>query len=248
MLIKIMDIDEILPKISSKMFIKGVITNNFLTKDIYLQEIENKNLYIYEYKNSLLVFRKRDTHYILNFHIIDDINNLDFVDKLIVTEIPYKTETFSTLFLEKIGFDTVFMREKFTKIVKSPTNESLDDIFEMSNSEKDIVFNFLKENFNSHFSCLSTSNQLYRALYFAENNTICGVLHYKETGNLIEIKHLAVSKNKRGQGISSKLIKKLEEKSNKLSVWTNDDTAKKVYLKNNFNKDNIKSIVLIKEL
>lgn len=241
MLVKVTSLDEILQKVSGKMK-KSVFSNNFITKEIYETEIKNGTLFYYEYENSLFIFREREKHYILNFHIIDEkVADFSFIYKDIVTEIPYKTQGINTGFLENKGFTPILNRERFTWIKEDIETGDTKNIKEDIDKAK--IAAFLANNFSYLTGCLPKIEEVENALCYVKDDEILAILHYKNTKAATEIRHLATAESGRNKGIASKLIQALQGKDcRKILVWTNN--AGNLYLKHGFNKDIMKSITL----
>lgn len=274
---------------------KDIVTNTFLTKTEYEDEINNDSLYYTAFEFGLLIYRSREKYYILNYYLrceenlIEQLVNelkltLENINKPIVVEIVAKTETDEKyLFINKVfanaEFKVELKRIRFTlkndanikNDVNTENNLSCtkkENDFEKYEYQKPTIQDatnitkLLNENFNEYYGCIPTQDKLKEdiengSIYIAvndkvvmENKKIIGVLHIKIGKNNSEIRHLAVDKNYRKNGVASNLMSIYlnEDNSQTKTVWTGTENiyAQKVYEKYGYKKDGYASTVAIK--
>lgn len=240
---------------------KGVITNNFLTKEILENEIANNSLYAYQFDGGLLLLRERKEHYILNYYINNiDINIDEDFGKDVVVEIVNRENDNN----EKII--SYFQKQEYTTCLKRVryVNNFCGNVSCIESSEiqmcksvdADEVMQIFAENFDAYTGCIPLMNSLLKYIeneniYVYKKEKVEGVLHVEKGKNSSEIKHLAVLKTERNKGIATKLVNKYMSNIDvkKKTVWTGEDNifARKFYEKNGYQLDGYTSIVLKKK-
>lgn len=120
------------------------------------------------------------------------------------------------------------------------------------------LLELLKEAFNPYYGCVPTKQKLEedinkKFVYISKTeDKIIGVLHFKNTGKIAEIRHLATNKECRGKGIASQLMDVYEDeiKAPKKIVWTGTENmvAQGLYRKYGYQKDGYVSSVYMNKL
>lgn len=120
------------------------------------------------------------------------------------------------------------------------------------------LLELLKEAFNPYYGCVPTKQKLEedinkKFVYISKTeDKIIGVLHFKNSGKIAEIRHLAISKEWRGKGIASQLMDVYEDeiKAPKKIVWTGTENrvAQGLYRKYGYQKDGYVSSVYMNKL
>ena len=267
---------EELSKLIFSFLKKGVSTNFFLSRKDVQSEIECGLLYYFISSAGLWIVRKREEYYILNYYLNDfsDAINESLetfnakLDKPIVVEIvakDYDDEKYVCLcdFFSKMGFEVLVERERFCKKIhledvnKLGVNNVEKQSLKITSCEKsdiDDVFSILLENFDKLYGCIPSKKTL---IGYIENNEIykatcdgklVGVLHISNDGKNSEIRHLAVVKEARNEGVASLLLEFYDNNITSINktVWTGKDNlaAQRVYEKNGYKKDGYVSNVL----
>lgn len=172
-----------------------------------------------------------------------------------------KTET-----LENLNqLETVSERENFENVKKENVMQqaSLKNIEEKlkvlvaRNEDVEKILELLRDSFNPYYGCIPTKQKLEddiskNFVYIAKKEeNIIGVLHFNNNDKMAEIRHLAVDKDWRGQGIANELMNVYENeiKVSKKIVWTGaeNQVAQGVYKKYGYQKDGYVSSVYMNE-
>lgn len=245
---------------------KGVVTNTFISKEDFEKEIKFGSLYYFTTSAGLWLVRSREEYYILNYYLTninyEDVAREVFekgLEKTIIVEIVGKNifdDKFigTCKFFEKLGMEVAVQRERFAKKQEDINLNDVDNVektlVEILNcGEPDIstVMEIFDDNFDKFYGCIPTkeaiiedikNQNLYKALI---EDKIVGILHIKKDSKASEIRHLAVVKEARNQGVAGMLLKYYDKDvcvSNK-TVWTAKDNvaAQKAYAKNGYQKD-----------
>lgn len=280
---------------------KNVLTNAFQSKEAWLREIEEKNLFYEQAEEYLLLFRDRKKFYILNYYINNPYSEMlkkaINTPKMLVTEVVSKdegSEAYNTQLKmwNSLGFICKLKRERFQKnvyektlngenrlenlriskmagtletiVLSEETNtEKIPNV--SKKTEKEMILKiskatdeikaleFLNANFSQTTGCIPTLKQM--ELDIEKGNVIqakmaekiVGILHFDIQNKSSEIKHLAVDKEYRNNGIASQLLTEYEKiaKDKLHIVWTGADNheAKRLYQKNGYRKDGYVSSV-----
>ncbi len=248
---KITDISQINSAVS-RHFVKNVSTNNFISDESYLDEIENRSLYTIEGESYLLVLRKRENFYILNFHIHGSFElPRELESEKLVVEIPYKSGRAKETFFETNGFSLFLERMRMTG--KKTLNEGKADFVKEEDALK--AYKLLKDNFNKYSGCIPSFENFIKdvrdknVLGYPKED-IKAILHFSVKGKSSEIRHLAVDINERKKGMAEELIKTYHYKTDcvKYQVWLskNNQPAENLYKKYGYEKDGFLSEVYTK--
>ena len=267
-MIKINSYEE-LSKLIFSFLKRGVQTNFFLPKKDVQREIECSSLHYFDTSTSLWIVREREEYYILNYYLNDFDESIKEVfcrefDKPIVVEIVAKDcgdDKFISVcdFFNKLGFNELVARERFTKSVinSENVNNVENELIKITNCEKEDfedISRILNENFDKLYGCIPSketligyieNNDIYKATY---DGKLVGVLHLSNDGKNSEIRHLAVVKEARNKGVASLLLEFYDNNITSINktVWTGkvNLAAQRVYEKNGYKKDGYVSNVL----
>lgn len=266
---------EEISKLVFKNLKKDVITNTFLSKEDFENEIKYGNIYYISFNNGLFLLRDRIDYCILNYYIQEvDLAEINAwlekeIDKPLIVEVVGKKAdeikyNKALKIFENLGFERQIERERFVKKLvinnDSSVEKDVDNVKKIDvkiefceKLDLDEVNEILASNFDKYYGCIPNkdkiesdiSNQMiYKATI---EGKIVGILHFRKTDKISEIRHLAVDKDFRGLGIASKMLKKYEAEidANKV-VWTgtNNSSARKIYENEGYVKDGMVSTVL----
>ena len=238
-------------------FGRTTVTNCFIDKGSYEREIAAGTLYAEENTEGLYIFRARDGFRILNFYLNSPESELIPLPSDTVCEIAYRDRDEGlkkvSARLKEDGADHLFTRVRLMRKgeISEVCNEHISTALP---EEAETVMALLKRSFDNRTGCIPTSDALSadiienHVLVYKQNGEIIGLLHFNEDKNTSEIRHVAVDENHRGEGIASALVKayvSLHDK--KCRVWAREDyaSARRVYEKNGYETDGMKSYVLI---
>lgn len=237
-----------------------------------------KNLYLFRKRDGfwILNYYLNDLDTEFNNSILNPIV-VEFVGRNILENNYQKQQEL----FNNLGWKKCVERERFEKIESSieekqsefENNDCGNGDIEIKNNSKndskieiclaqehdfDNVLELLKDSFNPYYGCIPTNLKLLEdinngGVYMAKiNNKIVGILHFKHMDKLAEIRHLAIDKDWRGQGIANELMNVYENevRTQKKIVWTGieNQAAQGLYLKNGYKKDGYVSNVYMNEM
>ena len=239
-------------------FRRTTVTNCFIDRATYEREINAGTLLTEEDGNGLYIYRERDGFRILNFYLNSPDVPLADIPADTVCEIAYRDrdeglKTVSARFADN-GFE-----HKFTRVRLARTAEigdfSVEDVSSAEDADFASVRALMHSAFDRRTGCLPTDDAL-RAdiseghVLVYKTDSVVGLLHFNEEKNSSDIRHVAVDENHRGEGIASALVRAyISSRDKKCRVWAREDyaAARRVYEKNGYLPDGMKSDVLIKE-
>ncbi len=239
----------------TRAFGRECVTNFFLDRHTVENEIEAGTLYSIEENGSVFFFRKRDGFSIMNFYLTSVDADLPVFHEDTVCEIPFRErdEKIKAAVVHFIahGFDNLFTRVRLTK--SSDAAEHCDGhISTATFNETAAALDLIKKAFDSRTGCIPTAAAFERdvldghVLVYRDVGII-GLVHWNEDGRTSDIRHVAVDERYRGQGIASALVETYStQKSGRYRVWAREDytSARRVYEKNGYTPDGMKSAVL----
>lgn len=240
-------------------FRRGVLTNAFLSRSDWENEIAHGTLACCETESALLAFRLRETHRILQFWLHDGFfEQPPEIPQNTTLEILHRESDTALANLatqwQNLGFAPCFTRQRMVSTADStatcvPVREALP-------AEWQDVQTMLRENFSPLTGCLPDEESLQSdiasggVLAYVADSTLLGVLHYTADKRRTELRHLCVTQNARGQGVGDALVKAYLARTNGLTrhVWVRRDYAPavKIYTNNGFTNDGMTSTVLLK--
>lgn len=239
----------------TRCFGRGSVTNCFLDRRTVESEIEAGTLYSIESDGGVFFFRERDGFRIMNFFLSSsDTQLISFPDNT-VCEIPFREhdegiKATVARFID-LGFVHRFTRVRLTK--RSNAEEHYNGNISTA-TDKDIpeALGLIKKAFDSRTGCIPTDAAFARDVrdghvLVYRDGAIVGLVHWNEDGKTSDIRHVAVDERCRGQGIASALVGVYStRKSGRYRVWAREDytSARRVYEKNGYTPDGMKSAVL----
>lgn len=251
MMKKITDYSEISPLVM-KYFKRGVVTNNFLTKNDYVSEIAEEKLFVSSNENELVFYIKREGFYSVFFHTLNGTLTLDETKENLICEASGDAEKLlqDTAFGEKI-LDRVYYENDCAKkdLLKS-TNVSFAE-----ESDAEEVFELMNKSFDKETGFVPTLTQIKREIaeklvYKAiKDGKIAGVIRRQLYGKNSRIRHLCVSEDFRGQRVGESLCSFFLNESEKATVWTGKENtaARRLYERMDFELSDITAAVYKRE-
>jgi len=236
-------------------FVRGAVTNCFLSKDDYEREIKDGTLFLAEKEDSLFFLREREGFRRLNFYLNSPDVPLSPFPADTVCEIPYRDRDEGLKAVSRRMQDTgakkLFSRIRMTG--KAGEHTPSERISPAVFGEFAEVRALLEGAFDRRTGCLPTAGELRDDIaagrvFVYRQDGIKGLLHFTEEKNTTELRHLAVDGRVRGQGVGSTLVETyLAVREGRARVWVRDDNtpALRVYEKNGYEPDGMKSDVLL---
>lgn len=245
---------EELNKLISMHLKKGVFTNCFISKEEFYEEIKSEDLFYHEYDGGLLLFRKIEDYYKMNFYINNPDIDLDInFDDVVVTEIVCRPELECCKFIELFKKNGMKLKLKRVRLLNEISNVDITS----SNIEKgnlkdyEKIIKLLRENFDKYIGCIPSEQKLKSDIEsgnfycYREMEEILGILHIADKNN---IKHLAVDKKYRSRGIAKVILSTYlsDVGDGKKYVWTGEDNiaALNTYFSMGYKLDGYVSYVL----
>lgn len=240
---------------------KGVHTNTFLTPDVYKAEIAAGSLYAHQWQGGLLILRKRQDFYRLNYYINDLASLPDYLpEKATVIEIPLRpgSGTEDIDYWQRQGFNKLMSRLRLVRPGGLEAGSAgLYNIKKAAKEEIPELGSLLESCFNPLTGCLPTTAQLKQdiesGLVFTaqDDKGISGLLRISLGMAAAEIRQLVVREDRRGRGIArALLLHYLKETQYKKSlVWTGQENinAIRLYEGCGYKPDGWTSIILLKD-
>lgn len=178
------------------------------------------------------------------------------------------------LFWKTLGFSPLLKRVRLVRLPGVQMEEPIEagelmsfeevpatnvDVSFLHAADQDLPFvqKLLERSFDRRTACLPTTAELQAAIAAGhviqavrEDGEPVGVVHFKCTPAIMEIRHLAVHSDSRGQGLARRLVRKALEGRNavRAQVWTGADNvaAQGVYTKCGYTPDGWTSEVWMK--
>lgn len=250
---KITDYSELSTKIMSCLKNKA-ITNFYLSKDEILSEISAEHIYIEENDSSLIILRKRETHYSMYYYLWGEFPDFSFLPAMAVAETAMREKDTALKEADELlvsaGFCREFMRNRMSRPADISNNQVSPRIRTAEKSDFDGAKQLLYNNFSSLTGCLPSDDSLMTAI--GEKRILLhdsgGLLHFEKTKTAYELRHLCTNENARGKGIGGELVAAYHSMIDKKSVvWVRDGyaPAEKIYINNGYTRDGMYSSVLI---
>lgn len=256
-MVKINNFEE-LNKLISMHLKKGVYTNCFISKEEFEEEIKNETLFYHVYDGGLLLFRKMDGYYKMNFYIVNPEIDLDInFNDIVVTEIVCKPEFDCSKIIELFKKNGMELKLKRMRLANESSNVDItsSNVGKAKLKDYEKIVKLLRENFDKYIGCIPSEQKLKSDIEsgnfycYREKEEILGILHI---ANKTNIKHLAVDKECRGRGIAKAILSTYlsDVGDGKKYVWTGEDNeiAKKTYFIMGYKLDGYVSYVLINNM
>lgn len=234
----------------------GVTANVMLTREKFGPDIQAGRLLIEAGEHNLWIAVRREGHVRLYFYLNDLTRPLDGrFDLPAVAEIAFRGEG-ERLEPLKGCLALCVLRPVFRRIrLARPPEPPLagDGNSVGCPSDARAVLGFLEANFSPLTGCLPTLDEVHtgtrdkRFLSLEDGKGIAALIHMAHEKNGVEIRHLAVREDRRGQGLAGRLAAACigENPGKTCRVWVQEDydSARQVYAKAGFQPDGWHSLV-----
>jgi len=268
---KVEEIGEINSLISSYMK-KGVLTNNFIMQDKYMEYISSGSLY-YENTGKLLVFfADHKNHWRIYYHIRELDTDIELPkDKPLVFELVYRNEIEVLRnqldFWAQRGFEPYIHRLRMNGYTENmnyiQSNSTVRVKYADSNQAGEIQ-QLISDAFDRYLGCVPTvaeleeyikKNEVLAAV--DENGRLQGILHIGSRNSVNFIWHLLVLPEARGKGVAKRLlthffdsISNSKSINAKIQLWVKKDnmSARGLYESAGFKYDGWESLGLVREV
>lgn len=256
-------LDALMPKISA-LFGRGTVTNCLLSREELQEEIENGSLFFQEAAGVLLLFRRREGFYRMNFYLGAGAQALALPQERIVTEIAFRAR--DTALQEAAeqwkatGLTTLCTRRRLSlRLADAVPAQRTPEGITLGHAQAEDVSETLRllcESFSPLTGCLPTRQELLQdilrgdVLLARAGNRLAGVLHL-QGGTIGQIRHLATASALRGRGVASALLQCViaESEARAMRVWAvcGNTAAERLYASFGFTDDGFQSVVLGKQ-
>lgn len=234
----------------------GVTANVMVTREKFEEDIKSGRLLMEAGERNLWIAARRESHVRLYFYLNDLTRPLgEQFDLPAVAEIAFrgKGERLAALegCLALCGIRPVFRRIRLARPPEPPLAGDGNSVGCPSDARA--VLGFLEANFSPLTGCLPTLDEVHtgtrdkRFLALEDGKGIAALIHMAHEKNSVEIRHLAVREDRRGQGLAGRLAAAcIGENPGKICrVWVREDydRARQVYAKAGFQPDGWHSLV-----
>lgn len=249
--------EDLAPRLSAQLK-RGVVTNNFLSRTSYDQEVR-AGLLVHETPGCLYLLRRRRGYYVLNFYLQQGFApELPPVDLPMVLELVWRPKDTSAMAavaqFEALGFVHQFGRRRFQREPGPGVPQQAQVRFAAA-EETAVVLALMERSFDAFGGCIPNPETLEReisdrsVLCIYDENGLAGLLHFQRGRAASEIRHLAVRADRRGQGLASQLLEAYlgETQGKKSQVWARRGNipAERLYKTYQFRPDGWESAVLL---
>lgn len=238
----------------------GVTANVMVTREKFGSDIQSGRLFIEAGERNLWIAARREDHVRLYFYLNDLTQPLgEPFDLPAAAEIAFRGEGERLAPLEGClalcGLKPAFRR---ARLARSPEPRPVEGGISVGRpSDAQAVFGFLKANFSPLTGCLPALDEVLagaadkRFLAIEDEKGIAGLIHMAPDKNGVEIRHLAVREDRRGQGLAGRLAAACigENPGKVCRVWVREDydSARRVYAKAGFRPDGWRSLVFLSQ-
>lgn len=238
----------------------GVTANVMITREKFGPDIEAGRLFAQAGEHNLWIAAHREGHVRLYFYLNDPARPLERrFDLPAVAEVAFRGggEKLAALegCLALCGLEPALRRVRLARLPEPPL--AGDCASAGRPSDAGAVSLFLEANFSPLTGCLPTLDEAFsgmedrRFLTVEDEKGIAGLIHVTPEKNGVEIRHLAVREDRRGQGLAGKLVTAcLRENPGKVCrVWVREDygSARQVYEQAGFEPDGWHSQVYLSQ-
>lgn len=236
---------------------KGVVTNNFLSREDYAREIAGE-LLTHVFDGGLLLFRRRADYYVMNFYLqTGALPELPALALPVVTELVWRAKDAAAAELAAAqfcasGFSERFRRRRYQRTAQACAKGAAATVAVCAQADE--IHVLMEENFDHFGGCIPPQNVLLQQISQGEilctgdENGISGILHFARGRAASEIRHLAVRHDCRGAGLAGELLCAYLEATayQKSQVWARQGNApaERFYEKNQYRHDGWESAVL----
>lgn len=253
---RISDYSEISEAVA-RHFGRTTVTNCFIDREIYEREIKAGTLYTVENDDGLYIFRQRDGFSVMYFYLDSPDASVPDFEGCTVTEVPYRERDEGlkaiSARMQENGLEKAFTRVRLQNVAE-PFEFSNDKISAATVYDTEEALRLIRKSFDNRTGCIPTVDA-FRAdienghVLVYRDGGIKGLVHFNVDKASSTIRHVAVEESCRGEGIASLLVRAyLSDKKGRCRVWAREDynAARRVYEKNGYMPDGMKSDVLIK--
>lgn len=249
--------EALAPRLSAQMK-RGVVTNNFLSREDYDREIA-LGLLVRETEGCLELLRRRQDYYVLNFYLQPGAApSLPPVDLPVVLELVWRPRDAAATAaaakqFETLGFVRQFSRKRWQR-QPEPWLSSGQVRF-AGIDDASAVLSLMERSFDHFGGCIPAQDMLARdlserqVLAAWDEDGLAGLLHFQRGRAASEIRHLAVRPDCRKQGLASALLGAYlqETQGQKSQVWARQGNvpAERFYEKYAYRPDGWESVVLL---
>lgn len=246
---------ETLSRTASGYLRPGVTANVMITREKLEESIATGRLFMEADESNLWLAMRRESHVRLYFYLNDLRRPLDeSFDLPAVAEIAFRGETASLAALQdclaQSGLEPAFQR---VRLMRRPERLPAENSVFVQQPSVESARDFLEKNFSPLTGCLPTFSEISAGiadrqfLSLEDGKGVAGLIHTAPEKNGIEIRHLAVREDRRGQGLAGSLVTAclLENPEKIFRVWVREDyhSARQVYAKAGFGPDGWRSQV-----
>ena len=249
--------EDLAPLLSAQLK-KGVYTNHVLSRDETEREIA-AGLAVEAFDGGLWIARRRGDHDLLTLYLQQGAApTVPILERTTVTEVVWRPREAQRAaevveVLRQLGFQDLFRRARREKAAE-PVEQVPEGVVFPGGDRAEAVHDFLTAQFDSLTGCIPQlprlREQLERgeAAVLEDDQGIRGVLHFAPGRNAMEIRHLAVRADCRGQGLAGTLLAAALGQCGgvKCQVWARQGNvpAEAFYEHHGFRKDGWQSAVL----
>lgn len=232
---------RLLEPIQNKLLKTGAVTNGLPSREALDREARAGALWAGEFPQGLLIFRRREGFWLLNFMLArgEEFPAWEPEGRTVV-EMPFRPGDRALQALDESlgrrGFDLELSRVRLTRRPGAPT-EHPGDIAPAGPEALEEVQAVLEGCFSPLTGCLPRREELLAALDAGQILSCpSGILHYNGRGRGTEIRHLAVKEACRGKGAGKRLLAAYLSRYGGQSsrVWTGADNAAALHLYHSF--------------
>ena len=235
----------------------GVTANVMITREKFGADIEAGRLFAETGEHNLWIAARREDHVRLYFYLNDLTRPLgERFDLPAAAEIAFRGEWGKLAALEGClalcGLRPDFRRVRLARPPEPGLAE--DGVSARRPAGAQAILGFLEANYPPVTGCLPTLDEVFigvadkRFLALEDEKGIAGLIHMAHEKNGVEIRHLAVREDRRGQGLAGRLVAAcLRDNPGKICrVWVREDyhIARQVYARAGFVPDGWRSLVL----
>lgn len=210
-----------------------------------------------ELESGFFILRQRRTWSLLNFLMTE--GPVPELPDRVVTELvfgPRDSAAELTAAFERAGFRILIRRVRLTRPAGESAAGPVSGVCTADPGDLDELLELLRGAFDEFTGCIPGRAELSediaggRVLALRRETGVDGLLRYKRTGRMAEIRQLAVNGPNRGRGLAGALVEEFLARNGgaRCTVWTGSDNgaALAVYQKRGFIADGYTSSVMMK--
>ncbi len=208
---------EILSPMLSAQWRRGVLTNAPFSPEEYRREISTGALYAQEFPGGLLLLRRRNGFYRMNFFLQPEAALPCWnADLPVVLEVPARPKDTALLgsgpLWEAQGFHLLFSRRRLVRLPGGPVRPPDSAVRAARPGDLLALQSLLEEVFDPRTGCLPTDRELEAdiaagTVLLAQREGVCAaVLHGRKDRNAVDFRHVAVRQSFRRMGLGTALL------------------------------------------